>query len=185
MSAFFFNFDKKYFFDRSKKKFGNFRKSWKFSKSRKFSMKKVKIFFEKFQLFSYFFGRSQIFFWRSWEKKSEYQYRSKMSLRIEWEHSQPLKITLEIRKYILFWPLGSKITFFSYGRSTHLTFLRFNIFTSVQKIHDIESLCLMIQPTKIIWNNFITMHFGEDIMRINTLKKIAMVGFELENHEYI
>ena len=29
------------------------------------------------------------------------------------------------------------------------------------------------------------MHFGEDIMRINTLKKIAMVGFELENDEYI
>ena len=29
------------------------------------------------------------------EKKSGHQYRFKISLRIEWEHSQPLKITLK------------------------------------------------------------------------------------------
>ena len=29
------------------------------------------------------------------EKKSGHQYRFKISLRIEWDHSQPLKITLK------------------------------------------------------------------------------------------
>ena len=41
---------------------------------------------------TFFLIDRKIFFWESWEKKSGHQCRSKISLRIEWEHSQPLKM---------------------------------------------------------------------------------------------
>ena len=92
----FFNFFKKIFFSIDQKKIG---KSWKFSKKSKIFKEKKSRFstfwkFENFWLFSTFFWSiEKIFFWRSW-KKSGHQYRSKISLRIEWEYSQPLKINV-------------------------------------------------------------------------------------------
>ena len=99
-----------------KKKFENFRKKWKFSifrffprdfqKKSKFSKKIATFFLWRFSIFWKFwkfslFRKFSIFFcwsigknifWKSW-KKSGHQYRSKISLRIEWEHSQRLKTT--------------------------------------------------------------------------------------------
>ena len=69
----FLNFFKNIFFDRSKK-----------------NPKKFLIFVEKI-----FFGKVDFFF--------EYQYRCKSSLRIEWEHSQPLKITLKHSNFVSKW----------------------------------------------------------------------------------
>ena len=42
-----------------------------------------------------FFDRSKNIFLKKVEKNPKYQYRSKFSLRIEWEHSQPLRTTLK------------------------------------------------------------------------------------------
>ena len=95
--TFYFDIDVRIFFSTSsknifrsiKKKFENFRKSWKFSKSLKFSKSR------DFHLFSTFFCRSKKYFLKKLRKKSGHQYWSKISLRIEWEHSQRLKTTLE------------------------------------------------------------------------------------------
>ena len=54
-----------------------------------------KIFFS-FKNFSGFFSdRSKKYFLKKLRKKSEHQYRIKISLRIEWEHSQPPENTLK------------------------------------------------------------------------------------------
>ena len=58
-----------------------------------FEILKIFDFSDFFQLF--FFDRSKKYFFEEVEKKSGHQYRSKISLRIEWEHSQPLKTTLK------------------------------------------------------------------------------------------
>ena len=52
------------------------------------------VFFEIFVFFRLFWLIEKIFF-EEVEKKSGHQYRSKISLRIEWEHSQRLKTTLK------------------------------------------------------------------------------------------
>ena len=59
-------------------------------------------FFSKFrkkwknpQKFQKILDRSKKIFLKELRKNFEHQYRSKISLRIEWEHSQPLKITLK------------------------------------------------------------------------------------------
>ena len=59
-----------------------------------------KIRFQKFWI-QLFFSQSIYFFGKVVEKKSDHQVRSKISLRIDWEHSQPMKTTLErvIPKY--------------------------------------------------------------------------------------
>ena len=61
--------------------------SGKNRKNRKFSFSKI------FELF--FWIDRKKYFLKKLKKKSGHQYRSKISLRIEWEHSQPLKTTLK------------------------------------------------------------------------------------------
>ena len=77
-----------------KKKFGNFRKSENFrdfrdfQKSRKFPKKSLLFSLKIFENFRTFFLIDRNFFFGEVEKKYGHQYRSKISLRIEWEHSQ-------------------------------------------------------------------------------------------------
>ena len=73
-------------------------KFFKFSKNQKFSKKKLRFWifrflrFFDFSICSNFFWSIEKIFFEEVEKKSEHQYRSKISLRIEWEHSQPLEM---------------------------------------------------------------------------------------------
>ena len=50
---------------------------------------------------TFFWSIEKNIFWKS-GKKSGHQYRSKISLRIEWEHSQPLKMPLieKVRQFL-------------------------------------------------------------------------------------
>ena len=117
MSGFLFNFfliDRKNIFDRPKKKFSKKSEKWKISKNSKMFNEKSQIskidfwdlrfFIEHFRVFrnfSFFRFFGEFFFWpienifsidqKKVEQKSGHQYRSKIALRIEWEHSQPLK----------------------------------------------------------------------------------------------
>ena len=60
-----------------------------------------------------FFDRPKKYFLEKLRNFFEHQYRSKMSLRIEWEHSQPLKFTL---KYSNLHPMNLYQELTSFGR---------------------------------------------------------------------
>ena len=109
---FFFNFSKKYFFDRSIffwKKFGrkkideqfqNFEKPiQKMFDPKKFRYRKILI--RKFLIQKSFFSDDRLFFWKSCKKKTGHQDRSKISPRIDWEHSQPRKSYSQIQFFVL------------------------------------------------------------------------------------
>ena len=103
------NFSKKYFFDRSKNilsDFGGFSKinqhvriSLRFSMCNNMQLKEIwkccQIFEKCSQNLAKYFWIDRKIFFEKVEKIFEHKYRFKISLRIEWEHSQPLKITLK------------------------------------------------------------------------------------------
>ena len=98
MSGFFSPLQKHIFRSIQKRlKIGNFQKSKNFKENHDFFLEnfrflKILFFFSVFRLFSKKMIDRSIF-WKV--EKSGHQYRSKISLRIEWEHSQPLKPTLK------------------------------------------------------------------------------------------
>ena len=59
------------------------------------NLKEIRKFDHIFKNFQKKLNRSKKYFLKKLRNFFEHQYRFKISLRIEWEHSQPLKITLK------------------------------------------------------------------------------------------